>query len=836
MTLLGVESTALRWHALPQLWILFLVLLPLLAGAVFLLYRRDGERVASGPRRLMAVLRLVTVALVLAALFGPYAETVEGRYFKRHLILCVDTSRSMEFSDTYLDAEQRERVRRAAGWPEGEPLHRHTRLEIVRGLLTRNRGLLRELADKFRLHVYTFDEDLAGLVEPRQEEGPQLQVERIVREVQGLRPEGAITRLGLALRKLVRAFAAHNEPVAGVVLFTDGRHTGGAPEPVSEARRAAQGTREGIPIYPVAVGDPGAARNIGVSRIDAPEVVLAGDEVQFSVTVHARGFEGRTAWLEVDVVDTDGTVVERLPVDAPRFELPGDDEPGEVSFTHLFDRPGSYALRIGVPPQPGEAVRDDNFRRHHLRVVREKVQVLYAAARPFNEYRFLKEALIRAEDTIEAHILLLSADAGWPQEASPGLDPVTAFPADQRALARYDVVILGDVPPSHEWFSPPHAGGAEGNLRRLEKWVTRGGGLVLQAGPDHLPSQWEGTRLMALLPVVPGRDDDAVILRRFPKYYRLTLEGRDHAIMRVLQDPARVREFWERGVGREFATYYYWYHPAARAKSGATVLAVRQDDDRIPYRADDEEPAHPLIAIQEYGAGKVLWIATDELWRLRDGVENLYYWRFWSGAIRHLATYNLLSGNRRTKIFVDRPDGRYRVGDDVLVEAKFLDENFEPVVPRDEDPGGSTRVLHLVAPDGEDREIVLQAIPEEPPRGRFQMRIRAGRPGIWRLYAEPEGEEERAERSFTVEETSLEMRDPLLDVETLRAVARESGGRVLGPAAFLKVLDDEILATGGILRSGERSATDLWDRAWVLWLLVGLLAVEWILRKRNRLL
>ena len=76
-----------------------------------------------------------------------------------------------------------------------------------------------------------------------------------------------------------------------------------------------------------------------------------------------------------------------------------------------------------------------------------------------------------------------------------------------------------------------------------------------------------------------------------------------------------------------------------------------------------------MLAIQTYGLGKVFWIGTDELWRMRSKLydPNLYYWRFWSGLIRQLATYRLLGGNRRIKIWVDRTDGRYRVGDTVDV-------------------------------------------------------------------------------------------------------------------------------------------------------------------------
>ena len=65
--------------------------------------------------------------------------------------------------------------------------------------------------------------------------------------------------------------------------------------------------------------------------------------------------------------------------------------------------------------------------------------------------------------------------------------------------------------------------------------------------------------------------------------------------------------------------------PVKHAKSSATVLAVRAESGG---RLTDP---HPMIAIQDYGLGKVLWLAHDEFWRMRKRVENLYYWRFWSG-------------------------------------------------------------------------------------------------------------------------------------------------------------------------------------------------------------
>jgi len=827
VSLLALESTVLRWRHLPPLWVVVLLVVPGVFLLVRFVYKREAGKVSTMPRRIMGVLRALAVLVVLGALFGPYAETVEGRFLKKHLAICIDTSRSMGFKDAYLDAATRERVRAAAGIAES-PAER-TRLEIAKSLLAHDPVFLEALAEKFRLHVYTFDSGLAGLVQPQEGESPADAARRIAQEVGALRPEGSVTRIGAAIRDLVRAFDARNEPVAGLLLLTDGRHTGGAPEPVEEARRAAEGTRERIPIFPVAIGDPGAAMNVGISRVDAPEVVLADDEVVFTVSLHARGFPpGRTTYPEAFVLAPDGGAPETLPIDARPVELPAEGRTAEVSFRYRFSTPGTYDLRVGVPAQPGEAVVEDNHQRHVLRVVQLKMRVLLAAGEPNWDFRFLKEALLREERaTIAANILHLWADPDYPPVASGGAEPMVVFPQDKAALAPFDVVILMDVGRRDPRFAA--GGDSDAVLSVLENWVAGGGGLILQAGKDYIPADYHGTKLMNLLPVVPGVDIRYAIDETTPKRYRLTPAGRAHPILSILEDPVRGPEFWD---GDEYETLFYWYAPVERAKSGATVLATV----RAPPGA--EAPAHPVLALQSYGLGKVLWIGTDELWRMRKLVENLYFWRFWSGAIRHLATYRLLGGNKRIKIFPDRTDGRYKVGDTIDITAKFLDENFEPVAPRDGDPASQRRKLHLRGPDGKVEEITLLAEPEEPPQGNFRARIVASRPGTFVLYAEPERDEERAERTIIVEETTDEMRDPLMDLKGLQEIARASGGAVLSPEDFRNLLRDpeKRIQPGGIVRTGDRRTTDLWDRGWVLYLFVALLAAEWILRKLHLLL
>ena len=94
MSLLATTSQSLRWAFLPPLWLVVLVIVPAVALAVHFFYRREAGQVGRRLRTAMGILRALAVLLVLGTLFGPYVETIEGVYFKRHLILCVDTSSS----------------------------------------------------------------------------------------------------------------------------------------------------------------------------------------------------------------------------------------------------------------------------------------------------------------------------------------------------------------------------------------------------------------------------------------------------------------------------------------------------------------------------------------------------------------------------------------------------------------------------------------------------------------------------------------------------------------------------------------------------------------------
>ncbi|MDQ6660721.1 MAG: hypothetical protein M3Z24_07115, partial [Chloroflexota bacterium] len=87
---------------------------------------------------------------------------------------------------------------------------------------------------------------------------------------------------------------------------------------------------------------------------------------------------------------------------------------------------------------------------------------------------------------------------------------------------------------------------------------------------------------------------------------------------------------------------------------------------------------------------------------------------------------------------------------------------------------------------------------------------------------------------FTVYPDREEDRITAADPALMLQIAQAGGGEVLTPDT-LKQLPDRLREAHATL-SDKTQARSLWDRAWVLALILGLLTLEWTLRRRFGLL
>jgi hypothetical protein len=787
----GTESEAVRFLDAPAAWIVVLGVVP---GA-FLLARLAygwGQVDRPGLRAFLATLRALAFLALAAVLCRPVVEKTRFLVRRAPLVVLLDDSASMQRRDSYPDTEERAAVARAAALPGEDEPALHTRADLAARAIA---PILEGWRSRYDVRLLRFAEEVSAVASPS--------------EVTG---RGDRTRLGEAIAAAVEE--VRGAQASGIVLVSDGRNNDGR-DPREAARLAGA---EQVPVFAVGVGDPRSPKNASIEIVEAPDLALEKDEVAVTVRIRGTGYDGETTSISLHRADSADLRPDALGEILAEGEGPLAGGAGERRMlTFVPEEPGEYRLVAAIPVRPGETDESDNRAVRILRVRPEKIRVLYVEGYPRWEYRFLKNLLLRSDRNLQVQCYLLSATRDFPQEHTKGLDPLAAVPLTKRELLeRYDVVLLGDVPPDRIAPSPNESAEFLGSLKGF---VEAGGGFGMIAGEYDAPRSFGGTPVEELLPVSVGTGDEDLLGPRDPTgdfQVRLENPSSPHEICRLLGDADANRRLWEEPGGlRGFRTYV----PVRKAKPGAEVLF------RHPTRGNRYGP-HVLAAVSYHPEGRSFFLGTDETWLWRFVYSDTYHERFWRNVIRYLALGRLRGVDRRYRIAAER--SRYELNERVVLEARVLDSEFSPST------AASAKVF-LVFPDGHKEETVLDRSPGEA--GVYRVSFVAGIPGHYEAYL-AEGDDREGKRvataDFEIVIPSRELADPVLDRETLEAVAAVSGGRYL-PLGKIRDLERRF-AGGGELRTPlSTEVRDLWDTAWVLAGVVALLGLEWFIRKRVQL-
>jgi von Willebrand factor type A domain-containing protein len=799
--LLDVDRS-LKLVGMPEAWVVALLILPGVAFVVFYLYRREGSTAPGPAKTALAILRALAILLVLFLLFRPIMETTTLQTYKSKVLVLVDNSASMQRTDAYVNADTRARLASLAGLASGDEVKTTPRIEIVKHVLMRDdQAILRKFAGPNDRQDYAFADSLDSS-----------------RRLSELHAEGTSTRIGEAVHGALTD--QKGQDISAILVVSDGQENDGR----SHEEAAAEAKARGVPVYTVGVGDPDEPRDVSIQGVDAPGVALVNDEVIFEVTVLSKGFDGQHVTV---TLGENGEVLS-----SADLQLAGDNRGQKVLLYFRPTEAGTHTYTIAVPVLENEQIVDNNKVTHVVNVIRRKIKVLFADGYPRWEYRYLKTALVRDTETVDAQCLLLSADPDFPQEASPGLEPLQHFPATREEIFAYDVILLGDVDPEQLGRTPAES---QEILSLLHGFVEDlGGGLGMIAGESDSPRSYKGTPIESLLPVVlSDSEEDLVVSQNHERSVRvkLTDAGLVDPILMLEKDPETNRKLWM-GDNEDFALPgFFWYFPVKKAKAGARVLAVHSENG-------NKYGPHVIIATQFYGAGRTFFTALDSSWRWRLVYGDTYFYRYWSQVVRFLATNRLYNLNRRHELYVDKP--RYNLGEKVTVTAKVRDKDFKPSEAK------TQNVSYQPAGAREVRSLVLDAVPDK--KGFFSKTFPATDVGAWRLWFEGDepsgaaGEENQA-ITFEVEIPSIEKENASLNRKTLETLSQRSGGEYVP----LDKIDSLAGKAPDLTRKvpGSIVQDELWDRTfslfgldvpWSLVALVLLLGLEWAIRKRYRLL
>lgn len=834
------------------------VLLGLLAVvAVGVLYAKEIGRLGAARRLALAAVRMTTVLVVAFLLLRPvWVSELKGDR-RRPVAVLIDVSQSMDSKDPRPALDDQWRAAMAFGLIDADkpfpkdPItsivqdklpDRPRRIEVARAAITNPKiDLINKLRSRGPLEISTFGATRTGR-------------DAISTEWLKTVPadQSRTALVGSAFDLLNRD---DNEAPGAVVIVTDGRDNASKK---GFADLAAQCRERKIPLHIYGVG----SSSFGQLRLrDAtiPESVFLDDAVVIPVRYAVTGLPpnkdgGVDGKVDIVVKFGDREV-------AAKRDLPvsnGDDLRETLSFTPTKQDAANPKQEITVTitvttsdKTTVETLTDAVTK--PTQVISRKLKVLVVDGLPRVDFKFLQRALLR-DRRVDPRFFLTEGDRDamksgypWLVEFTRQLNGTLSIDRDEfrKLINEFDLLILGDIP--GPFFSADQQ-------QVINEFVAEGGGMIHIAGKWGAPLGWlnaekgqrtiaevlpvelkpvrfaiqppEGRYVQPFVPVVaPAATTNPLVALEDDPFDNADVWGR---LVRTNPNdpPAPAPPARTRGTRKSQLRPLEWYYPVVKLKPGAEAFLVHPTA-RTP--APDNKPM-PLLAGGSWGKGYVLFCGFDDTWRWRFNESDKYFGRFWSQCV-YVAGVPRMVGTKRTQLSLDTPEPQQ--GKSGNVYTRILDEKFKPLVVEeieaeleklDADPNDKDRktTVKLRKLDGQDGEYV-SPLPFNR-AGRFKLSVdpKNGSPASMEYRVTLPPDHELAPGAMA--------KDDLVKL-ALGSGSKDRPGKFYHEEDLYKLADDVPEQYAPFARRDE---TVLWNR-WPLFLLIGLLSLEWFLRKFNGL-
>lgn len=711
-----------------------------------------------------------------------------------------------------------------------------SRGELLRQQLTKDDDRWQSsLEENFQVRRYTFDSRLQD-----------------IRDFSELNFEGRASAMVNALHTGTELW--RGQPVAGVLLFTDGNATD-----VSSDLSELDGCP---PVYPVVVGEDASPRDISLDKTTVTQTAFEDAPVTVQAEVGARGFGGSkvvTRLIEVgsgasSPATNQTSAGENRVVAEQQQSAGGDDSSLNFRFQIQPDKPGLHFYELDARAQdelnsPASQSREATLVNNRRIVVvdrgQEPFRILYVGGRPNWEFKFLNRALeedpqvkmvslmriarrepkfeFKSRDGESSNPLFRGFGDTNSEEVERYDQPVMirlntkdefelrgGFPKTAEELFRYHAVIIGDL--ESDFFT-------HDQMVLLQRFVSeRGGGFLMLGGAESFrEGGYANTAIGSMLPVYLDQPAGA----RLPSEWKLTLtrEG-------WLQPWTRLRatEADER-VRLDSVRPFEVLNSVRGFKPGASVLATVSDADNNDY---------PALVVQRFGAGRTAAVLIGDMWRwgLRDESDQKDLAKSWRQLVRWLVS----DVPPRVAVTPETSVGGDSAKVRLVVSAR--DETFQPVDNATVQLTVRSVALFQASAAGELTkmsatnyvQMIADAAPNKP--GTYEATYIARDAGAYSVEArvtQPDGQViGQASAGWASDPSAEEFRSLKPNRVLLETLAKRTGGEVLRMDAlkgFVRRLPDRRAPVS------EPWSEPLWQEPAVFLFVFGCFVAEWGVRR-----
>jgi len=733
-----------------------------------------------------AALKLLGAAILLACLLDPMWSSERAKPGANVIAVVADNSLSMTLHD-----------RNAA----------ESRGDVLRRTLTGNGNLwLTHLGENFEVRDYLADTRLLPSQNFRE-----------------LSFDGRGTALGHTLEQLLDHH--HGQPLAGVILLTDGI----AADPANMEK-----LRQLPPLYPVIFTRDDPGRDLAITNSSVTLTAFEDAPVTIQADIAAIGFSGEEIVGKLVPVEAGKAADDEKPIATETATVPANS--GKVAL-HFQIRPaktGVLFYRLQIAPKHPAAPEVTLANNESIIAVDRGAgpyRVLYVSGRPNWEYKFLHRA-VESDDQTQLVGLIRIANRepkftfrgragessnplfrGFGNQSKEDIErydqPVftrlntvdefelrDGFPKTPEELFKYRAIILDDL--EAEFFT-------QDQMSLLQRFVSeRGGGFLMLGGMESFrEGKYGRTAVGDMLPIYLDAKPESA--PHGPLHLALTREGWLQPWARLRANEADERQ--RLAALPEFAVY----NRTGSAKPAATVVAT----------VNDGHQDYPALVTQRFGRGRTAAMLIGDFWASGLGNEKRQtdLLKAWRQIVRWLVADIPEPVEVRAEPQAD--------GASVHLQVRARDAKFLPL-------DNATVTLKVSRPEAPASEapLSLHAEPSASEPGLYEANFIPRESGGYRVDATVVNEAGAAAgqsaAGWTSDLAAAEFRDLKPNRPLMERLAQQTGGRVLSP--------DDLASFARELPSYHAPVTETWTRP--LWHtpLVFLLALlcfvgEWGLRR-----
>jgi hypothetical protein len=757
-------------------WPVVIAVAVVLVGLLFV--RPRHVRLAVYQWAALVALRLVVVLLTLLAMLRPTLIYTKVEPQQASLVLLVDGSRSMQVADSLGD---------------------RSRWDSMKVLLDEAAPDVARLDETWDVKAYEFADDVRKL---------DVRAGRLPLAAE---PGGEQSAVGAALNDALDRETSGR--VLAVLLMSDGAQRAAAPRDMPPQLAARRLAAEQIPLYTFTFGKPGGSdrADLSIEDLITNETVFAEAPTEVRANLKSEGYANQQVKVQLlweatgrmDVVDT-------AQVDTG---IEGGTVP--ILLQHTPRSPGEYKVTLRVEPREGELVTTNNEVSTFVTVRAGGIKVLYLVGAkrigggPGPEQRFVRDALARSPDIIIERRLI-------------NYDPLAVDLVETIRDGEFDVVIVDDVDVQ---------GLSQASWQLIADRVRRGMGLAMLGGYHSFgPGGFRDTPLDDVLPINIGPAQRQIFGEPVRKDVHLPGPvrmrpaaplGLRHPIMQIGvaaggspanaptgEPPVATAAVWSQLPPLDGANLF----ERRELKRNAQVLAEADDPQR-----------HPLLVVGQTGDGRTLAFAGDSTWRWPMFGFSDAHRRFRRQCVLWLAKKDESTEGR---VWIRLAGRRAMRGTRVEFAIGAEDPQGEPI---------DTAQFQVAVSTPEGRSVdVRPAKSGDDWAATFR---ETNKPGDFKITVTAKNGNETlgtAEARFLVPDHDLELDRPAAEPSVMAQLAEmtlPAGGAALA-AEELPDLLNRLAEKPPELKEEVVAKVTYWDTWPFLLLFVGLLGVEWFLRKR----